>query len=256
MALKLKTVTVGDKTYAEVQDGKPIFIDGDMEIPYDVPAAATKITELNTEAKNHRVAKENAEAALKTFEGINVTEAKKALDTVKNLGDAKLIEAGKVEEIKAAAIKAVHDEYAPVVKERDEFKGKLYEEQTGSRFRSSKFITDKMSVPAEVVQSVFGKHFKDVEGKLQAFDATGNLIYSKSRPGEPADFDEGLEQIVGAYQYKDNLLKGTGGGSGAKSGNGSGGNQGEKKLTRSEFNQLDHTSRAAKMKEGFEVVEG
>ena len=35
----------------------------------------------------------------------------------------------------------------------------------------------------------------------------GNEIYSRSRPGEKADFEEALEALVGAYPNKDAILK-------------------------------------------------
>jgi len=260
MPLELKTVTVkdatgADKVYAEVKDGKPVYKDGASEIAYDVPAAALKITELNSEAKTHRIAKETAETALAAFKDLDPVKAREALNTIKNFDDKKLIDAGKVEEIKQEAIKAVRAEYEPVVKERDTLKGELASERIGTTFRSSKYIADKMSVASDVVQAVFGKQFKEVDGKLVAHNSSGNPIYSPTRPGELASFDEGLEEIVKAYAHKDTLLKGTGGGSGAKNKDGSGGNQGGKTLTRAEWNALAPLDQTAKMKEGYQVVD-
>ena len=91
-----------------VQDGKPVYVyDDGKEVAYDVPAAVAKIGSLNAEAKQHREAKEAAEAKLKAFDGIeNAEAAKKALETVKNLDDKKLIDAGEAEKVKAEVVRA------------------------------------------------------------------------------------------------------------------------------------------------------
>jgi len=253
--MKLKTVTVDGKTYAEVQDGKPVYTHDDgKETAFDAPATIATISRLNGEAKGHREAKEAAEGKLKAFEGIDdPAAAKDALTKLANLKDKDLIEAGKVEEIKAAAIKAVEDKYAPVVQERDKLKGDLYSERVGGQFARSKFIADKVAVPSDIVQARFGQHFRDEDGKAVAYDASGNKVYSRSKPGEPAGFDEALEILIDQYPYKDSLLKGTGGGSGAKPGNGSGG--GDKTISRKDFEALGHADRAAKMKEGVKVTD-
>ena len=252
--VKLKTVTVEGKTYAEVQDGKPVYEADGKEVAFDAPATVATITRLNGEAKGHREAKEAAETKLKAFEGIeDPAAAKEALAKIANLKDKDLIEAGKVEEIKAAAIKAVEDQYKPIVAERDKLKTDLYGERVGGQFARSKFISDKAAVPADIMQARFGQHFKDEDGKAVAYDAAGNKIYSRSKPGEPADFDEALEILIDAYPYKDSILKGTGGGSGAKPGNGGG--QGGKTITRAEFDALPHGDRAVKIKEGVKVTD-
>lgn len=253
--MKLKLVTIEGKTYAEVQDGKPVFTaDDGKDIAFDAVGTADTIKRLNAEAKGHREAKEAAETKLKTFEGIDDPgAAKDALTKIANLKDKDLIEAGKVEEIKAAAIKAVEDKYAPVVQERDKLKGDLYSERVGGQFARSKFISEKVTVPADIMQARFGEHFKDEDGKAVAYDASGNKIYSRAKPGETAGFDEALEILIDAYPYKDSLLKGTGGGSGAKPG--SGGGSGGKTLSRKDFEALDHADRATKIKDGFKVVD-
>jgi hypothetical protein len=95
--------------------------------------------------KAHRTAKETAEAKPASFEGIEDPEAaKKALQTVKNLDDKKLVDAGQVETVKNEAIKAVRAEFEPIVAERDKLKGELYGEKIGGSFMRSKFIQDKI----------------------------------------------------------------------------------------------------------------
>lgn len=253
--MKLKTVEIEGKTYAEISDGKPVYIEDDgKETAFDAPATRATITRLNGEAKGHREAKETAEAALKKFEGIE--DPKAALDAiqkVKSLSDKDLVDAGKVDEIKAATIKAKDDEYKPVVEERDTLKKALHDEKIGGSFARSKFIAEKTVVPADMIQAHFGRHFSIEEGNIVAKDAHGNQIYSKSNPGNPAGFDEALEIIVDQYPHKEHILKGTGaGGGGSKPGNGNG-SGGEKTISRSDFESLSHPDRNAKIADGFTI---
>lgn len=257
MPLKLKTVTIEGKVYAEVNDGKPVFIhDDNTEHPFDADAATTRIAGLNREAQTRREEKEALEVSLAKFKDIDPDKARTALDTIKNFDDKKLVEAGKVEEIKQAAINAVEEKYKPVVTERDGLKTELYGERLSNKFANSKFIADKMSVPAEVVKSVFAKHFKDEGGKPVAYDQAGNKLWSRSNPGAEPDFDEALTTIVEAYAYKDTLLKGTGGGSGKKeNGPGNGPGTTGKTVSRADWDKMDLATRDQQFKDGVRPVD-
>lgn len=256
--MKLKLIEVEGKTYAEVQDGKPVYIeDNGTETAFDAPGARQAIAARNAEAKSHREAKEAAEAALKKFEGIEDPAA--ALDAIKKVAafkDKDLVDAGKVEEIKAAAIKAVEDKYAPVVTERDTLKTQLHSAMIGGSFARSKFIADKLAVPVDMVEAMFGKQFTLDGDKIVAKDANGNPIYSKSNPGNLADFDEALETIVSGYAGRDHILKGTGNsGSGKQAGSDGGGSNGSKTIMRSEFDKLAPGDKMAKIKDGYTVAD-
>lgn len=209
--MKLKTVTIEGNTYAEVDGDKPIYIyDDGKEAPHDAAHTVATISRLNGEAKTHREAKEQLEAKFKGFEGIeDPAAAKKALETLKNFDDKKLVDAGEVEKIKLEAIKAVEEKYAPIVQERDAFQSQLHNELIGGGFARSKFIQDNIAVPVDMIQATFGKNFQIENGKVVAVGADGQKIYSRTRPGEIADFDEALETLVGGYQHKDSILKGS-----------------------------------------------
>jgi hypothetical protein len=252
--MKLKLDTDG---HVVVQDGKPVYVHDDgKEVAFDAAATVATISRLNGEAKGHRERAEAAEGKLKAFDGIeDPAAARKALDTVKNFDDKKLVDAGEVEKVKAEAIKAVEEKYKPVVEENGKLKGELHGEKIGGSFARSKFISDKIAVPADIVQARFGNNFKLEDGKVIAYDPSGNKLYSRAKPGEPAEFDEALELLVDAYPYKDQILKGTGGGSGAKPGNGGGGQQGGKTLTRGEFDKLAPAEKNAKIGEGYKIVD-
>ena len=223
--MKLKTIEVNGQTYAVIQEGKPVYVHEDgSEVPHDAPHTVATITRLNGEAKTHREAKEQLEAKLKGFEGIeDPVAAKKALETLKNFDDKKLVDAGEVEKIKLEAIKAVEEKYAPIVQERDAFQTQLHNELIGGGFARSKFIQDNIAVPVDMIQATFGKNFQIENGKVVAIGADGQKIYSRTRPGEIADFDEALETLVGGYQHKDSILKGSQAGGGGFQGGGQGG---------------------------------
>lgn len=229
--MKLK---LDENGHVVVQDGKPVYVHDDgKEVPFDAAQTVATISRLNGEAKTHREAKEQLETKLKGFEGIeDPAAAKKALETLKNFDDKKLVDAGEVEKVKAEAIKAIEDKYAPIVQERDAFQAQLHNELIGGGFARSKFIQDNIAVPTDMIQATFGKNFQIENGKVVAVGADGQKIYSRTRPGEVADFDEALETLVGGYQHKDSILKGGQGSGGGFQGGGNS-NTG---LKRSEMN--------------------
>lgn len=248
-----------------VQDGKPVYIHDDgKEVAFDAPAAVSKIASLNSEAKGHRERAEGAESKLKVFDGIEDAEgARKALETLKNIDEGKLIAAGKVEEIKAAAAKAAQEQVAAANKAHAEELARtksdlekttamLYAEKIGGSFNRSKFIADRSAIPADLMQARFGAQFKVEDGKIIAYDNAGNKIFSRSKPGEVAEFDEALETLVDQYPYRDQILKGSGAsGMGAQGGAQGVGSGGRKTITRADFAKL---SPADQMKAGREMA--
>lgn len=252
--MKLK---LDEKGAVVVQDGKPVYIaDDGKEVVFDYPATLATISRLNGEARGHRERAEAAEATAKTFEGIEDPEkAREALGIVKNLDTKKLIDAGKIDEVKAEAkkafdeqLKGVEEKYKPVVAERDTLKDQLFSEKVGGAFSRSKFIGDKLAIPSDMAQARFGENFTIEEGRVVAKDASGNRIFSRARPGEIADFDEALELLVDAYPYRDNILKGSGASGGGAGGSGGGGG-GKKTMTRAQFDGLDPAAKIATAKD-------
>lgn len=264
--MKLKTIEVNGVTYAELQDGKPVYVHDDgKEVAFDAPAAVSKISALNKEAQGHREAKEAAEAKAKAFDGIEDAEAaRKALETIKNIDEGKLIAAGKVEEIKSAAAKAAQDQVAAASKAHAEELARTQQELEqrdqaihglliGGSFKGSKLISEKFAIPADLVEARFGQQFKIEDGKVVAYDTAGNKIFSRSRPGEVADFEEALETIVDQYPYRDNILKGSGANGGGAPAGGGGGSK--KSLNRAAFDALDPASKVAHVREGGVVTD-
>lgn len=225
----------------------PVFKHADgKEAPFDADSTLGTISRLNGEAKSHRERAEKAEGSLKAYEGItDPVAAIKALATVKNLNDKQLVDAGEVERVKNEAIKSVQAQFEPVVKEASELKAQLYAEKIGGAFARSKFIADNVAVPADLLQASFGQRFTIEGGKIIAKDANGNQLFSRTRHGEPADFDEALELLVEAYPHKASILKGSGASGGGAGGGGSGG-AGKQTIKRADFQALSPAEQRAK----------
>jgi hypothetical protein len=192
---------------------KAFYVEQDGKYRLDVEGGFKTHDEINglTSALNkERDARSKMEKTLKKFEGIeNPEDAVKALETIKNLDEKKLIDAGEVEKVKAEVAKAMQtkiDELQNAVAEKEQI---LTKELIGGRFARSKFISDKLAIPQDLVEHRFGSSFKIEEGKVVAYDQHGNKLYSKDRPGELADFDEALSLLVDQYPYKDSILKGS-----------------------------------------------
>lgn len=235
---------------AVLENGLPVYVHEDgKEAPFDAAGTVARIRALNAEAKGHREAREAAEARLSGFAGIDDPEAaRKALVTVKNLGDQQLVAAGEVEKIKGEAIKAVEEKYRPVIKERDTLQAALVREKIGGSFARSKFITEKLAIPADMVEAAFGRHFALEGDRVVATDAAGNRLFSRTNPGELAGFDEAMEMIVSAYPHRDAIMRGTGAsGSGAQGGGG--GNAGGRTVTRAQFDVMSPVEQMATARE-------
>lgn len=245
--MKLK---LGEDGHVVVSDGKPVYLKDDgSEVAFDVVGTVATISRLNGEAKGHRERAEAAEKALKAFDGLSdPAAARKALETVANLDAKKLIDAGEVERVKGEISKAFEEKLTAAQKLAQDLEGALYSEKIGGAFARSKFITERIAVPSHMVQATYGKNFKLEDGKVVAYDANGQKIYSRANPGELAGFEEAIEQVVMADPFKEHILKGTGGaGSGARPGNGA---TGSKIMSNAEFQKLAPKDRASFMNGG------
>jgi len=256
-----------------VRNGKPVYVQDDgKEIEFDAAGTVATISRLNGEAKTHREGKEaNAarvaelEGAMKVFEGLDPEAARKALDKLKTIDEGKLIDAGKVDEVRGAVAKeyetriasmtgAHQSELERMKAENEALSGHLNNEIIGGNFARSKVIAEKLAIPADLVQAKFGSAFKVVDGKLVAVGADGNTLYSRSRPGEPADFDEALEMIVDQYPNRDHILKASGAsGSGASAS--AGRSNGSAGVTRAAFEKMAPAAQMAHIKAGHAITD-
>ena len=244
-----------DGEHAVLQDGKPVYVyDDGKEVAFDAPGTVATIQRINGEAKTNRTRAEAAEAALKGFDGItDPAAAIKAMQLTANLDAKKLIDAGEVEKVKGEITKGFTEKLTAAEKRAADLESALYGEKIGGAFARSKFVADKIAVPADMLQDKFGKSFKVEDGKVAAYDQNGNKIYSRAKPGELADFEEALEIIVDGYAHKDSILKGNS--------NGGGGNRqststaGSKTVTRAAFDALPQAQRGQVFRDGVTVVD-
>lgn len=219
---------IGADGKIEMKDGNPVYLDSAGN---ESTVEGGTIARLNAEAKQHREAKERAEGELNKFKGadgklLDPTIALKAVETVSKLDAKKLIDSGEVDKLKDQ----IKGEFTAQLTERD---AKIKEQAAAidgmtlnAAFSSSKFIADRIAVPAEMFRNTFAKNFKVEDGKVVPYGNDGNKILSSKRIGETADLDEALEKIVEAYPHKDAIMKapnasgsGNGGGGGSR-GNG------------------------------------
>jgi len=243
MAWKLKTTEEGS---AVVHDGLPVFVDDDgKEMPIDPNQMHAKILELNSESKGRRERLQEAQTRLdivKDIENLDefVSNARSAMDTVKNLEDAQLVQAGEVEKIKEQALAAQETTKQKLLSEFAKVESGLKDElaKKDAAIRtlliSNQFAQHDLFagqeprtvLPPDIAEQYFGRYF-DVDDDLNviARDAKGETLLSREpgRIGEPADFSEAMEMIFNTYPGKERLLKAGPSGSGAGGGSDAGG---------------------------------
>ena len=240
MPYKLKTDEAGN---AVLKDGIPVWVENDDDegTPIDVNAWADRIQRNNrqneTQKKKLRELEERY-GPLKDVEDIEafLQEAEKARDTIKNLEEKDVRKAETVEKIK----QEMRDGFADKEKKlKAEFGTKLDEMQkqidgkdgtirklmVSNRFATCDLFVGedrKTTLPPDAAEALFGQHFKveERDGKtvLVAYYNNGDQVYSRERPGEPADFNEAIRSLFDRYPHKDSVLRTTPGGSGGTGG--------------------------------------
>lgn len=240
-----------------LENDLPVYVHDDgKEAPFDAKATLATVVSLRTEAKNHRLAKEAAETKLSAFAGIEDPEkARDALSKIANLDTKKLLDAGQVDSAIAAAIKPFQDKLSEAEKRGQTLESQLYGEVIGGAFARSKFLAEKTVLPPDLAQAAFGKNFKYEDGKVRAYDAEGNPIFSRTKGGTPAEFDEAIEILIEAYPRKDSILKAdNGSGSGARN-NGNQNRGNTKTMLRAEFDAKTPAEKSKFMADGGSVID-
>lgn len=140
-----------------------------------------------------------------------------------------------------------------VTAERDALAATLAEEKISAGFASSKFIAEKLTLPADIVRACFGKAFKIEDGRLVAYNAAGNKIFSKVDLGSHANFDEALSALVDEYPHKAQIMKPAAPPSGASGP--AGPHRKGATITRTVFDAMPQQDRAPFIKSGGMVVD-
>ena len=225
--MKLK---LDENGHVVVKDGFPVWVAEDgAEIAYNVPDLVNKISAVNAESTGRRKDIDALTSQLKAFDGIDPEKAKAALETVANLDAGKLIDAGKVDDLKMEIKKSYDGKISDLEKALADSKkdsaDRLAAKEASIRtllvkgiFDSSAFLKDKTVLPSDVAYASFGRHFevKEENGELRVVATmSGQPIFSRSDPGTFAAPEEALEAIIDKYPMKDRILKAPDGGSGS-----------------------------------------
>lgn len=230
----------------EMRDGNPIYVDSAGQ---ELTLGTDTISRLNGEAKTQRERAEAAEGKLTKWKdleaaGVDPAKALEALNTVKDIKDGDLIKAGEVQKIRDEIGKNYETKINELTTKNGELTGQIDSMTLGGAFTGSKWISDNIAIPVDLLQAQFGKQFKRENGNLVAYDANGNKIYSKQRGGELASFDEAMSIIVEGYAHKDSILKGGNNtGTGSNGNGGANGNQ-QRIVRRADFDKLPPNQQA------------
>lgn len=144
-------------------------------------------------------------------------------------------------------------------KEIEQRDGTIKSMRLNHAFLASPFVRDRLSIPPDMAQLYFGRHFEDDNGRLRAKNAQGKIIRSRANPSEEADFEDAISQIVEEYPDKERIWAGSGASgpgspSSSSSTNGSG-----KSISRSELARLAQADPARAhdlvTNKGYEVVD-
>ena len=235
----------GDKLALD-SAGNPIYVD---TTGTESAVQGDTISRLNNEAKGHRTAKETAETALNAYKDetgklIDPTIAIKAVKTVAGLDAKKLIDAGELDKVR----ETVKSEFMGQLSEKDkalnEMGGRLDNMTIDRVFSGSDFIRDRVAMPRDFFEAAMRSNFKVNDGKVEAYDRSGNRIMSRKTIGEYADPAEALEIMVDTHPQKDTILKAAqSGGTGTDS---NGGSRGKGRVvSRSDFDAMSPGDKAA-----------
>lgn len=198
-----------------VQDGNPVIVtaDGKEEI-FSLDKNKEYIDSLKAESIGRRKELSEIKEQFKAYEGLDPQQAREALEKLQKLNDKDLIDAGKVDEVKAEMRKVyeaqLNDERSKAVQLENQLKSYI----VGQAFGDSKFIDEKLSIPKDMAREFFGKHFvvNDKNQVIALHDPSDpeSIVYSDANPGDPAGFDEALAKFVNSYQYRDQILRSSG----------------------------------------------
>jgi hypothetical protein len=227
-------------------DGNPIFVNS---AGAEQVVKGDTITALQGEARGHRLGKETAETALakfRTSDGklLDPEVAMKAVETVGKIDAKTLIDAGKVDEVKAQ----IEGQYKQQLAEKDtalnSANSTINSMKIDGVFKGSDFIANRVAMPRDFFEAAMKSNFKvEDDGKIGVYHG-GNRLMSKKSIGDFADPNEGLELLVEMHPQKDTILKANG--AGGSGNDGSGGTRGGgRTMKRSDFEALAPADQAA-----------
>lgn len=205
----------------ELKDGNPVYVDSSGR---EMTLRADAISQANADAKAQREAKEELEKKLKVYDGLDADKAREALNKIKDIDLSKMVDAGELDKVKHE----IQKEYEVKLSEKEThaktLQQRLDDMYVNSVFSSSEFVQNSLAVPRDMFEATFKSNFKVEEGKVVAYDKSGNRLMSKENIGEYASPDEALRLLVDAHPQKETIIRAdVGSGTGS---NGGGANRG------------------------------
>ncbi|NVD74534.1 hypothetical protein HUX88_29040 [Duganella sp. BJB1802] len=121
-------------------------------------------------------------------------------------------------------------------------------------FEASPVMTG-LKLPADVAAAFFGDSFRLDGGKLVGVDKHGITMYSPTRHGEAADFNEAFAQLVNVYEKKGMIQREGGAASAPGTASPTGQQRTGTTINRAQFDSLPQMSKAKFLKEGGRIAE-
>ena len=213
-------------------DGKPQF--DDKGLPLFIQEGATEPAgiDVNAMIDDNRAKKTAADAArkerdeiaakMKGFDGLDPEAARKALDVAKAAEEGKLLDAGKLEELKAkyageaaqkvsSLEKALEDAKKSGESALSERDGMIHTLLVENAFTGSSFLREKTNLLPEFAYATFKQNFsveyQDGKPVVSAKDNAGNPLFSAANPSAYASPEEAIKMLVESHPQRDKLLK-------------------------------------------------
>jgi len=229
--------------------GKLILVGDDgSKMPFDPVKTHSTFGEIRGERDRFQSEAQKALARLQQFgkDDSEIEDALAKLKLARGLDDKKLVDAGKVEELKNQAIasyKAERDKEAAELKKQLEASNARYEESLVNAFSGSKVLSEYLPTWS-LLRHELRNRIAVENGQLVGYrDADKkDKFYSAANPGQLAQGDELLKMLLASHPDHDSWKKGSGAaGTGAPGNPGGGG--GAKTMTVDQFNALSAQAR-------------
>lgn len=167
---------------------------------------------------------------------------------------AKLDEASKGSSADAERIKAAYEAQLGEWKTKaEQAEAKRSKALVDAALAGSRFLAERVAVPPTILAAAYRDRIGVDGDRVVVRDDRGQVIHSRKNPLEPADVDEGLEQLITQSPDADRILRGT-----QKPGSGASATPtapaGAKTMSGAEFRALDPASQLAAAKAGVRIA--
>lgn len=223
--MKLKRDASGNVV---VQDEKPVYVrDDGSDVAFDAPATIATIKRISDERDTARTELNAAKEAAEPFKGLDAKAAREALEKLKSIDQGKLLDTGKVDELKRQVAEETSKGWEQKNKDlqtaHDTLKESLAAEKArvhklvlGAQFaRDPHFVSPdggktppKTFLSPEIALEFFGKHFEpSADGETFVPKLNGRELYSPAKPGNVASFGEAVAILIAERPDKGSFLR-------------------------------------------------